>query len=244
MYIIICEDSEPMKNSLYKVAESCIMDIKEELKCDIITFDSSCEELDRIISIKDDKIYILDIELKEKETGTFIAQKIRLVDRKSKIIFITSHDDEIQNILYRHIEVIDFISKSSDFADRLKRAVLNSISLLMKPEPKHKIIAKDKEYTCPVYFEDILYVVNVSGYKYLNIHTINGIKKYKSSIKNIINELDERFLQIKSNTIVNKDYIDRVCLRLGFNKKIILITGETLTEISRAGEKELRKFGY
>ncbi len=114
MQIIICEDNEGMKNRLHSIAESCIIEMKEDMKCVIKSFDSSCEELDEIIKSKGDKIYILDVELKGNENGTFIAQKIRLTDRKSKIIFITSHDDEIHNILYRHIEVMDFISKNDE----------------------------------------------------------------------------------------------------------------------------------
>lgn len=244
MQIIICEDNEGMKRRLLNIVESCIIDVKEDINFVIKSFDSSCEDLDEIIKSKDDKIYILDVELKGDENGTFIAQKIRLTDRKSKIIFITSHDDEIHNILYKHIEVIDFISKNNDFVDRVRRAVMNSISLLLQPEIKRKIIAKDGDYSYPVFIDDIIYAINISDTKYIEIHTSNGIKMYKSSLKSLIDELDERFVQIKSNTIVNTNYIKRAKLKNDLDKEIVLTTGEILTEISRSGKKELKKLGY
>jgi DNA-binding LytR/AlgR family response regulator len=146
--------------------------------------------------------------------------------------------------MYKHIEVIDFISKNDDFVDRVKRAVMNSISLLLQPETKRKIITKDGDYSYPVFIDDIIYAVNIPDTKYIEIHTSNGIKIYKSSLKSLMDELDERFVQIKSNTIVNTNYIKKAKLKDDFNKAIVLTTGEILTEISRSGKKELKKLGY
>ncbi|MDD2494704.1 MAG: LytTR family transcriptional regulator DNA-binding domain-containing protein [Tissierellia bacterium] len=245
MHIIICEDNIGMKKRLHSIVQSCIISVKEDVNFIIKCFDSSCEELNQIINSKEDKIYILDVELKGNENGTFIAQKIRMKDRTSKIIFITSYDDELHNILYKHIEVMDFISKNDDFVDRVKRAVMNSISILLKPEYKRKIIVKDGDYTSPVFIDDIIYASNITDTKYIEIHTLNdGIKLYKSSLKGIMNELDERFVKIKSNIILNTDYISIAKLNDSTNKEIILTTGEILTEISRSGKKELRKLGY
>lgn len=244
MYIVICEDNEGMRKRLNSIIQSCLMDMKEEMDCKVKMFSSSCDELNKIIESKDDKIYLLDVELKGSENGTFIAQKIRTIDRKSKIIFITSHDEELYNVLYKHIEVMDFISKNDDFVERVRRAVKESLSILLRPEVRRKIIVKDGDYTLPIYIDDIVYATNIPDTEYVEIHTKKGIQQYKSSLKSLMNELDGRFVQIKSNIILNTDYIEKTKLKGNFFWEIVLTTGEVVTEISRSGKKELEKLGY
>lgn len=240
MYIVVCEDNKKMQEYINKIIEDVIFDLSENVELKVKTFDCSCDELDDIIFNDECKIYIMDVELNGLESGTFIARKIREVDNYSKIIFVTSHDEELDNILYSYIEVVDFISKNSDFKNRLKGAIKKSFFSLMTPKKNHIIMLKDfNAYIHPVNMSDIVYIQTVSGTKNIMVHTKEKMITIRSTIKGIKKELNDEFVVVKSNTIINLNYIDKFCI--GSNKEVYLKTGEVIKELSRSGIKGLGK---
>lgn len=240
--IIICEDNKLMINEIVENIDKCSMQIENDIKFNILRFNGFCEKLNEVINDKKEKIYILDIALEGEESGLFIAKRIRNVDSKSKIIFLTSYEEKQEMVLKNYLEVFAFISKGMDSGKEFRKAFLASINRIFKTEENYRIIVSDEDYTYPIELENIIYIKTSNNPRYLDVCTILGMKKYKSTIKDVKNILNENFVKVDSGMIVNKKFIYKV--KLIGDAEIYLNNKERITSISKSGKKELRSHGY
>ena len=82
---IICDDEVMFSKGIVKLIDTIFM--KNNFEYTTTTFSGYNNQLEEIINDKsDDKIYILDIEMKDGISGIDIARKIRETDWNSVII--------------------------------------------------------------------------------------------------------------------------------------------------------------
>lgn len=230
--IVICDDDK-----------SFIFNIKNILKGNInfeynlLSYENYSEKF--ISYIKTNKIptiYILDIDLKSKDiNGLYIARKIRqLRNYYDEVIFFTSHEKYIRNLINSLINPTAYILKSC-YDDNLINAINTAYnSLIMKNDFNSNDMGEmaicEFKVDYRIRFKDILYIEKVKGYKYILIKTKpNYIKDEYKVLYNIgalMDRLDYRFCWMNRGTIVNKNYIKYVDTK---NNVVGLESGESLT---------------
>lgn len=128
---IICDDKKEFIDEIENTINTVMMKNNEAYKKHIYS-----EYNDNFINIIDKnlswKIYILDIEVKDK-LGIDIARKIREKDIESMIIFITAYYEKyIQDILKSKFMFLDFINKQNDYQKELESTIEYALKNIKK----------------------------------------------------------------------------------------------------------------
>lgn len=170
------------------------------------------------------KIYILDIEVKDK-SGIDIARKIRENDIESMIIFITAYYEKyIQDILRSKFMFLDFINKQNDY----KKELSSTIEYALKNIKKKNIIRfKSSGIIYTLSTHDILYICRDN--RKSTIQTVSNEFTVSKTLVELSELLGENFVYSHRACIVN---IDRIKL---YNKKehiILFDTGVTTDLVS------------
>ena len=179
------------------------------------------------------KIYILDIELGNKISGINVAKLIRDVDFESEIIFITNHDKMFESVHRSIYEVFDFIEKFHDFDKRLKKDIRE---ILKRNFDNKMFIYKANNVELSVYYRSILYIYRDTEERKLVIVTESNKYIVGLNIKDILELLDERFVQCHRSCIVNKDRIQEKNYKDGY---FTLDTGEKVYMLSKKYKKDI-----
>nr|WP_272491582.1 response regulator [Terrisporobacter petrolearius] len=136
----ICEDEKETQDLI----ESHLQNLLKNREYKIEKYISGEELLQA--NFKDIDILLLDIQM-GKLNGMETARKIREVDSKMEIIFITSLIDYVQEgYLLKPIEL-----------EELKKHVLNCINEIEKNK-NHYILIKNKSNTYKIYSNEITYI--------------------------------------------------------------------------------------
>ncbi len=182
---------------------------------------------DEIKDVDTRKIYILDIELGNKISGINVAKLIRDVDFESEIIFITNHDKMFESVHRSVYEVFDFIEKFHDFDKRLKKDIRE---ILKRNFDNKMFIYKANNVELSVYYRSILYIYRDTEERKLVIVTESNKYIVGLNIKDILNLLDDRFMQCHRSCIVNKDRVQEKNYKDGY---FTLDNGEKVYMLSK-----------
>ena len=220
---IICDDNEEAVNKASIAINKSMMNYSYEYRID--KFNSYNNELNKIInSSKDQKIYILDIEL-PKISGLEIASKIRKTDWKSTIIFVTAHPECKNDIFYSRLLALDFISKYKFYEERLKETIDVAIDTLGSGKV---LIFEYHHTTYRIPYEDILYVEKMNSQRKCLIATkTGGTFTVKANIGDIYQTLGKGFYQSHKSCIVNIHEIKMV----DYSNNIITFKNDETTDL-------------
>lgn len=202
MKIAICDD----EISVIKNVKSQIIRFTEENKnCDdivILEFLSGNQLNSYYDSSRDIDVIFLDI-IMAGMNGIEVAEKIRRKDEKVRIIFLTSIETYVYDG-YR-LKADDYIIKPLSYK-KFKETFGRVISDI---ENKDKfILEKNDRGLFKIYYQDIIYI-ETSGRKTLIITKNDSIISYKT-MKQHMEELDNRFYRCHESFIVNMFYIEKI----------------------------------
>ena len=187
-----------------------------------------------IEKIKNNKIYILDIETKSA-SGIDIARKIRDKDVDSVIIFVTSHNELGSEIVKEQLMFLTFICKFANFEINLQNAITKSLEIL-----NHKTTIRFTDssvvYTIPI--KDILYVTRDSIDRKCIIKTDYGEYRVNKTLADIKEIASGELVQTHRACLINEDRVRTYSK----NDNIVKFdNGETIDLISSSYWKELAK---
>ena len=229
--VIICDDNKRDKNKVAEIV-SKFMD-RKKLEYKNYLFDDYDIKFDNIINQKlPSKIYLLDIET-PSASGIDIARKIRKTDVDCVIIFLTGHEELGNIVLKNDIMFLSFINKFDDFENRLNNS-LNKALVLLKTKRVIRIEDRGVSYTIKI--NDILYVTKDSYERRTVIKTDYAEIKVNQSMQEIMNLLDDRFIQTHRACYINDDRkvkVDRI------QKIITFDTGDTIDLLSDKYKKDV-----
>ncbi len=109
--VYICEDNQKQLNLLKKYISNSIMIEGLDMKIALATSDPH-DLLKEILTAENIGLFFLDIDLKSDVNGLTLAQRIRQVQPRCFIIFITSHSEMSFLTFQYKVEALDFIIKS------------------------------------------------------------------------------------------------------------------------------------
>lgn len=229
--VIICDDNENDKNKIKNIVKNFMNKMRMEF--DIYEFNDYNRNFYNIVDKKlPFKIYLLDIET-PSASGIDIARNIRKKDVDSVIIFLTGHEELGSIVLKNDLMFLSFINKFDDLETRLFNSLTKSLDLL-----KHKNVVRfnDKNILYTINIDDILYVTKDSFERKSIIITDYGEFKIGKTLSQVIEMLDDRFIQTHRACYINnnrKIKVDRT------NKIITFDDGTTVDLLSDKYKKEL-----
>ena len=176
----------------------------------------------------------MDIELEHSISGLEIAKKIREKDWDSEIIFVTTHDKMFESVHRSILEVFDFIEKFQNFDERLKK----DLKVIYEKKFDKKLLKlTGRNVNVEIYMKNILYITRDKEDRKVVIHTENEVEfKIGMTLTEILNMLDNRFVQTHKSCIVNKEKVVELNYSQGY---FVLETGEKVDLLSKKYRKGL-----
>lgn len=235
MNFIIYEDMKKYSD-IYKKVIFKLMG-KNNINYNIIEINQYNEETyKRILEIKGNKIYLLDIEVPGK-FGIELAREIRQTgDWTSPIVIISNHD-EFKSVGYtRKILMLDFILKDDDMENTLFETLNLAREILLS---KKTFSFKEKGEIYQIPLSDILYIEKSINDNLSIIVTENNIYKVRNTIQNLESELSiiNNFFRTHRSYLVNLKNIRHI----NFDEGEISFVNDKIALLSRSKKKKLKE---
>lgn len=198
--VIICDDNDKDRKNIIQIVNNFMNKNNIEFETHVYKdYDKSFEEM--INSNIPFKIYLLDIET-PSASGIDIARRIRSKDVDSVITFLTVHEELGNTILKNDLMFLSFINKFDNLKLRLSKSLKKSLELL-----NHKSIIKfnDRNTIYTLDMNDILYLTKESFERKTIIKTDYAEFKVNNTLTEIVEMLDDRFIQTHRSCYINND---------------------------------------
>lgn len=185
---IVCEDNKVILQKNVDIINKTMFENNIDYR--IYPFSNYSNLLKEIIKDnKENKIYILDIEL-DDISGIDIATDIRNVDLESLIIISTTHTEYLPYTLKSKLMLFDYVSKFEDYDNNLSNVIkkaLDSYSLNKYIEFKYK--DKNKK----ILLKDVVFIRYDKNKECTIIRTKDRYYQTLDSFNSIVKCLDNRF---------------------------------------------------
>jgi Response regulator of the LytR/AlgR family len=224
LHIAFCDDDTRFLKYIVSRTEKIFKQLKMEVL--IHSFTNGMELVDRFK--KYDPYYdiiFLDIEM-PVINGKDVAQQLRVLDKKFKLVFITAYESEALNTF--QYDVIGFLPKThldeelSQLIERINKAIIED-----KPQFQYFKVNNDRDEIMEIKIplDDIVYFECVNRKVFL--HSQRGIfTLHRCQFSEIVNHYTSLgFIDIHRTCIVNMKYIfsvDDIEIRLDDNTRLPL----------------------
>lgn len=238
--IYICEDNQKQLNLFKKFILNSIM--IECLDMNIVLATSDPHEILReIMTASNTGLFFLDIDLKSDVNGLTLAQRIRQIQPRCFIIFITSHSEMSFLTFQYKVEALDFIIKDTPehIKSKIHECLLdveNKYTSLNNSANRTFIINQnDKRIT--IDYSDIVFFETSSNIHKIILHAKKRVLEFTGQLKDIEKQLDYRFYRCHRSYLINKDNISEV----DFNELIVYMNNGETCPVSVRLKKGLKK---
>lgn len=187
-----------------------------------------------------DGLYFFDMELSADINGLQLAEKIRKLDPRGFIVFITSHADRSHLTFKYKIEAMDYITKTvTNIDERICACIDNAYDLYTtKPSPLHnKFVIKnsDSRYVS-LERSEILYFEAAGGHM-IYVYFEGGRYLFWGNLSEINDSLGSDFYRCHKSVLVNLSKITEVKIE----KKVALLGDKGKCAISARYAGGLKK---
>lgn len=229
---IICDDNKLITEKIDNTISDIMM--KNKLVYKTLVFHDYNNSFMKLISSKECiRIYILDIETPSR-SGIDVARIIREKDMESIIIFMTGHEELGPTILKKELWFLAFINKFEDSDERLRKSIKKALEILNVQTRLH---FEEKGVIYNISLNDILYITKDGIDRKAVIKTENNEYRTYKTLLELMNLLDDRFVQTHRACVVNMQRvrtIDRI------KKTITFDNGMEIDLLSDKYKKELK----
>lgn len=198
MIISICDDEETFLDMIYQDIKQILKEIN--LSCSIYLYHTGRDFLEAYSRNPEVDIVFMDI-LMGDENGYQIASKIREVNQKIKIIFMTS----VTKYAIKGYEIgaSRYLLKPVCF-QRLKTALIKTIEEIRKSNNEY-VIEKNDKGIYKIFTEDIIYIETYG--RNTIIHTKDQDIISYQTMKNHLARLNSMFIRCHAGVIINLAYV-------------------------------------
>lgn len=225
--IYICEDNRKQLNLFTKYIADAIMIEAMDMQIVQSTSDPHIILKD-ILSAENTGVFFLDIDLKSDINGLALAQRIRQIQPRCFIIFITSHS-ELSFLTFQYkVEALDFIIK--DTAEHIKSKIHECLLnvqekyIFLHNNVTKSFIINHPDKCIVIDYDDILFFETSSNVHKVILHAQKRVIEFNGQLKEIEKQLDYRFYRCHRSYIINKDNITEVDFN---NLTVHMKNGET-----------------
>lgn len=211
--VYICEDNLEQRNRVEAYINEIIAEENLRMECVCATEDPHVI-LDCVKEEDREGIFFLDIDLQSDMNGIELADKIRKIQPRCYIIFITSHSEMSYLTFSYKVEAMDFIIKDNvrDVRNRLYQCLLNcqQLSRQSVDEEEKNFMVKMGDYVKAVPYEEILFFEVSSNSRKIILHGKNVKMEFNGKIKELEKSLDDRFYRCHRSILVNRENIEQI----------------------------------
>ncbi|MFS7238097.1 LytR/AlgR family response regulator transcription factor [Carnobacterium divergens] len=238
--LFICEDNPAIAKQITAHAANVI----EENQLDFsikLTTSNPTTLLNIVKSSKEPGVYFLDIDLGSNVmNGLELAQKIRELDPRGFIIFITSDTEKFQHTFKYKIEALDYIVKQD--TDNLERRLLECLTTIISRNPssneQSQFSIKDGTRIITEKYKNILFFEVSSKVHKIKMHSLTKQAEFYGSLKNVETELlKHNFFRCHQSYLINLTNVKEVDVK---NRFVYMINGQKC-EVSYRALTELKK---
>ncbi len=252
IHCLIVEDEIPVKDELLYM-------LKDFERIEIMSHQSNGE--DALNYLKNNKVDLLLIDINIPGiNGIQVAERLREMDFKGIIIFITSYDNYA--IKAFELEAVDYILKPFDkkridlainkvyrhYENKSNRHRIEEDHLEAKVQELIQHIEKDKnrlkKFPCNLYgrtifldMDEIYFCFSLNDCTYVKTKSVEYLTSFT------LNEIDEKtgFFRVHRSFIININYIKECYALFNYNFKIVMSDDEnTEIPVSRNKVKDLK----
>lgn len=238
--VYICEDNSIQLALIQKYVQNTILIEQMDMKLCLATGDPHTV-LEKVQQAENIGLFFLDIELHSDMDGLILAQKIRKLQPRCFIIFITSHSEMSYMTFQYKVEALDFILKDQPetIQTKIHECMLNVMEKYRSSYNKlnKTFIYSLGDYTISVELDKILYFDTSPNIHRIILHTEAKKIEFTSQLKDVAKQPDYRFYRSHRSCIVNRDQIARV----DFQNNIILMKNGDICPLAVRMRKGLKK---
>ena len=224
--IYLCEDEDMQMKVNHLILTEHLS--RKHIKAELICRSEYCQEDDEFLKTID--MAILDIDL-GGNSGIELAKKIRILNSKSAVIFVTGHPE--YSLEASQILLSGFLAKPIDplvFEEIIDRALVqingyrvSQMSSKTASFQNGKIVIKERS---------IISIEKIPNTHEVNIITRDEILTAYDTIKDIDKRISDLFIKVNVSVIVNMSYIKRI-----ESRQVVLRDGRTYKISYRRKEK-------
>jgi len=210
MNAVICEDNHSFRQRIEKMIAQYAAVHDSNMTISLSTGDGQ-RVIDYARANRELTIYFLDIQLQGSITGFDIASAVRETDWNSSIVFITSYKEKITLTYDYKLELLDYIVKTEP--EKIEQKVNECLRIAeqrQKAGYDGALTVLSKRFNTTIPFSEIYMIEALKGSHKLLLHHSNGLFEFYSSINEVLERLDDRFLRCHKAVIVNTDKIRTV----------------------------------
>ena len=195
----ICDDEPPSLNYTKKLVESGL--ISTDFDAEITVTTTNQQTIYNMIKNREIDILFLDINFTDGMNGIEFANKLRKVNKKFKLVFVTSHFEYA--MLAFSCKTFDYILKPIDIdkitcvLERLKDDLISAHT---------RFIKLNKDYL--IRTEDIFFIEHSKSKT--TIYTNDAVYETTNSLNTITTSLPNSFIRNHRSYIINQDEISKI----------------------------------
>lgn len=214
--IYLCEDNSQQRMLASDYIKKAILIEDYDLNF-VCSTDNPHELLDILKEQSQTGLYFLDIDLNSDINGLTLAQKIRNLDPRGFIVFVTTHSEMSYMTFTYKVEAMDFIIKDEpqNMQNRIHQCIINAYTKYSSSQNHTEKIftvrTGDKEYCIP--YDDIIYFETSPNAHKLLLHTKNSAIEFQGKFKDITPSLDERFVLCHRSFLINRNNISEINIK-------------------------------
>ncbi len=211
--IFICEDNTKQLNLFQTYISNFILMEGFDMRIVQATADPH-QLLKEILTIENTGLFFLDIDLQSDMNGLALAQRIRQIQPRCFIVFITSHSEMSFLTFQYKAEALDFIVK--DTAEHIKSKIheclldVNNKYTSLNNDINRTFTINQNDKRIVIDYNDIIFFETSSNIHKIILHAKKRVIEFTGQLKDIEQQLDYRFYRCHTSYIINKDSISGV----------------------------------
>ncbi len=211
--VYVCEDNLKQLELITDLIKKSILIEELDMQIALSTRDPH-EVLKALDTAEHTGLFFLDIDLKSDMDGLTLAQRIRTIQPRCFIVFITSHSEMSFLTFQYKAEALDYIIKDmpEKMQPKIHDCLLNATEKhLAQSDPARKnFIIHYGERCMTVSYDDIYFFETSNQIHKIILHGKNKVLEFHGQLKDIEPDLDYRFYRCHRSYIVNTNMIDHV----------------------------------
>ena len=190
--------------------------------------------IERCRTLKPDAV-LLDIEMPGLD-GLELARQLNALQPRPAVIFVTAYEDYAVEAF--GLAALDYLVKPVRMA-RLRQA-LDRIENVDSPENVQFVSAKIGDRLVRIELDQVR--AFVAEEKAVIVHSLQGLAMMDGSLKQIEQQMGDRFLRVHRNTLVSRMHIRAIGRTAGGAEHIEIDDLEFKPEVSRRNRSELKRW--
>lgn len=239
--IYLCDDQESILSELKELIDRIIMIHDLPFRIELATTDPD-ELLRHLQQAPAQGIYFLDVDLGlNKMNGFELGQKIREVDSRGFLIYVTTHEELLSETFKHRLEALDYIIKNQvDILNASIFACLSAISQRLandKRETRQYFRVEKGARTDYVPMEEIIYFETSHKKHVVTLHTKDSTIEFYGSLNEVEEKINQDFFRVHRAFLVNSQHI-RSC---DYKEKRVYLSAGKNCDIARSKIKQMRQ---